>query len=144
MRAITVRQPWATLLALGEKRYETRSWKTILRGPIAIHAGQQVDKEALQNEYVEEALDRHGYLTIADLPRGSIVAIANLTNCLQVTEVLQSGCMLENGHQVSDPEWTFGDFTVGRYAWQMDIIQRLETPIAAKGKLGIWEWEEKV
>lgn len=40
MKAITIRQPWAGLIAVGEKVYETRSWPTKYRGPIAIHAGK--------------------------------------------------------------------------------------------------------
>ena len=40
MKAITVRQPWASLIAAGVKTIETRSWRTDYRGPIAIHAGR--------------------------------------------------------------------------------------------------------
>lgn len=39
MRALTIRQPWATLIATGAKTIETRSWSTKYRGPLAIHAG---------------------------------------------------------------------------------------------------------
>ena len=38
MKAITIWQPWASMLACGAKQYETRSWATKYRGPIAIHA----------------------------------------------------------------------------------------------------------
>lgn len=47
MKAITIRQPWASLIALGEKKIETRSWQTKYRGPILIHAGKSVDKKAM-------------------------------------------------------------------------------------------------
>lgn len=40
-RALTVRQPWASLIALGVKTIETRSWSTAYRGPLVIHAGQR-------------------------------------------------------------------------------------------------------
>jgi activating signal cointegrator 1 len=39
MKALTLHQPYASLVALGVKRIETRSWATSYRGPIAIHAG---------------------------------------------------------------------------------------------------------
>ena len=39
MKALTIRQPWASLFALGIKQMETRSWDTKYRGPVAIHAG---------------------------------------------------------------------------------------------------------
>ncbi|MEZ7793182.1 ASCH domain-containing protein [Niallia circulans] len=41
-----MRQPWATLIALGGKEFETRSWQTKYLGKLAIHAGKSVDKEA--------------------------------------------------------------------------------------------------
>ena len=41
MKAITIWQPWAFLLAMGAKQYETRSWETAYRGPIAIHAAKR-------------------------------------------------------------------------------------------------------
>jgi hypothetical protein len=41
MKAITIWQPWASLIAIGAKQYETRSWETKYRGPIAIHAAKK-------------------------------------------------------------------------------------------------------
>lgn len=46
MKAITIKQPWATLILLKEKQFETRSWQTKYGGSIAIHAGKSIDKEA--------------------------------------------------------------------------------------------------
>jgi hypothetical protein len=43
VKALTVRQPWASLIACGAKTIETRSWRTSYRGPIAIHAGKTID-----------------------------------------------------------------------------------------------------
>ena len=40
MKAISICQPWATLIAIGAKRFATRSWKTDYRGLLAIHAGK--------------------------------------------------------------------------------------------------------
>jgi hypothetical protein len=39
MKGLTLTQPWATLVAIGAKRIETRSWPTRYRGLLAIHAG---------------------------------------------------------------------------------------------------------
>ena len=41
MKALTIWQPWASLLVSGQKKYETRSWATSYRGPIAIHAAMR-------------------------------------------------------------------------------------------------------
>lgn len=51
MKVITLIQPWATLVALGEKKIETRSWSTNFRGRIAIHAGKKIDNLAIQIIY---------------------------------------------------------------------------------------------
>ena len=45
VRAISLWQPWATLIANGHKRYETRAWRTAYRGPLLIHAGLGADIE---------------------------------------------------------------------------------------------------
>lgn len=45
MKAITLYQPWATLVALGKKKIETRSWKTDYRGPLAIHVAKKFTGE---------------------------------------------------------------------------------------------------
>ena len=40
VRILTLWEPWATLMAIGAKRIETRSWATRYRGPLAIHAAR--------------------------------------------------------------------------------------------------------
>jgi hypothetical protein len=51
MKAITLHQPWATLVAIEQKKIETRSWPTSYRGPLAIHAAKTMPdyKEAWIN-----------------------------------------------------------------------------------------------
>ena len=48
MKVLTIKQPWASLIVDGYKKYEFRSWKTKYRGEILIHAGCGVDKEWLE------------------------------------------------------------------------------------------------
>ncbi|WP_331281766.1 ASCH domain-containing protein [Paenibacillus sp. FSL H7-0357] len=48
MKAVTIIQPWATLIELGEKRFENRRWVTKHRGELVIHAGKKVDREISQ------------------------------------------------------------------------------------------------
>lgn len=48
MKVITLKQPWATLVAEGIKTWEFRSWRYNYRGEILIHAGASVDKEAMK------------------------------------------------------------------------------------------------
>lgn len=140
MKAITIIQPWATLIAIGAKQYETRSWSTKHRGEIAIHAGKKIDLEACKEPEIRKALDEYGY-TADNLPTGAVVATARLTNCYKSVDTWTDGYELEGNRLISSPECDFGDFTPGRYAWEMSGVKRLEEPIAAKGQQGLWNWD---
>ena len=140
MKAITLTQPWATLVAIGAKKIETRSWRTNYRGPLAIHAGKglgafsEADIVALmRSSPFFEALTAAGFGEIYKLPRASIVCITNIENCVPTTEM--------NKFPVS-PELDFGDYNPGRYAWYLGPVKRLENSIPAKGAQMLWEWQE--
>ena len=71
MKAITIKQPWASMIVDGTKVLEIRSWPTNYRGPIAIHAGKEIDRLACQEFGYDP--DR--------IPRGVVLATAQLTDC---------------------------------------------------------------
>lgn len=141
MKAITIKQPWATLIALGEKRFETRGWQTKYRGELAIHAGKQVDRDACLEPEIKAALVRNGILSISMLPTGSVIATATLKDCIRSAETWTDGYVLENGELVYSPEYDFGDFTPGRYAWDLRDVKQFPHPVPAKGQLSLWNWE---
>jgi len=136
MKAITLWQPWASLIAIGAKRIETRNWATRYRGPLAIHASKRVpwDIEAF---YAEEplpyALIDAGYETFADLPFGVVLATCRLVDVLPTTDEFLTNVLLT-------PEWNYGDYSPGRFAWLLDDITRLDPPVTASGRQGLWEW----
>ncbi|CAH1055952.1 ASCH domain-containing protein [Paenibacillus pseudetheri] len=140
MKAITIIQPWATLIAHGEKQFETCSWATKHRGELAIHAGKKIDKEACRDPEIRKALERHGY-TEDNLPTGAVVAICKLSEYLKSVDTWTDGYELEGGKLIYSPEYEFGDFTPGRYAWEMTNVKQLPLPIPAKGQQGLWNWE---
>lgn len=91
MKAITIWQPWASLLAIGAKQYETRSWETKYSGPIAIHAAKKdpckiplLGLEAFE-EATKEELKKAG-LAWCLLPSGSIIATAELIGCHRIED----------------------------------------------------------
>lgn len=139
MKVITLIQPWATLIALGEKKIETRSWRTKYRGELLIHAGKKINKEICNQEPYKRVLAKHGY-TVDNLPTSVIIAKCNLADCLSVKEN-HSWLMavLEDESCVGPPEYIYGDYEQGRYAWKLDNVEMLREPITAKGKLGLWE-----
>ena len=140
MTAITIKQPWATLIALGEKKLETRSWQTKYRGPIAIHAGKAIDKEVCTSREIAKVLNKHGITLISDLPTGSVVAIAHLKDCYKVIEDFGDSAYT-NGPVIRSNEYPFGDYTEGRYAWKLERIKALDEPVKTKGQLSLWNWD---
>lgn len=139
MKALTLRQPWATLLAYGEKQLETRSWRTHYRGPVAIHASARMTAEecALCLEQPFSSALRHCGITglglcnpRVALPLGQIIGVARLTGCDR-TEVMS--------RLVSPVERAFGNYDEGRWAWNLSLSMVLPDPIPWKGRLGLWD-----
>ncbi len=146
MKAISLTQPWATLVAIGAKKIETRSWYTVYRGPIAIHAAKGFPKWAkdlaccaLFSSY----LGRGGFPGWKHLPLGSVVATARLVTCRLVVDTQQAlGPCADTSRMLppQEPERSFGDYTTGRFAWILDEVKPLAEPVPVKGALGLWEW----
>lgn len=142
MKAITIHQPFAELIARGIKTIETRPWKTLHRGPIAIHAGAKSFRQ-VDELYWGTALQGAPYQAMAILAakfgmssgsykRGSVIAIAELVG---IEPIFRDACP-------SKANRDFGDFTPGRWAWHLDNVRRLKQPVPARGKQGLWEWPE--
>ncbi len=153
MKAITLTQPWATLVAIGAKKIETRSWQTHYRGVLAIHAAKTMPKSARSLCY-EIPFSRclHEGLTISDeqallldeqLPRGAVIAVGEIIGCRMILPHAMQYLGLK-GEWVKIPppvpEWNFGDYSPGRFAWMLANVRALPEPIPAKGALGLWEW----
>lgn len=147
MKAITMTQPWASLLAAGANRIETRSWATNYRGPLAIHAALGFPKYAAalcsQSPYAE-ALAAAGYQA-ADLPRGQIIGVGTLVDVLRCDASTERTVSLQSKAGVFPPdEVAFGDFSEGRCGFVMAGMQRLATPIPVRGMLGIWNLPSEI
>ncbi|OPA76641.1 2-oxoglutarate dehydrogenase E1 [Paenibacillus selenitireducens] len=147
MKALTIHQPWATLIALREKAFETRGWATKYRGPLAIHAGQKIDREACEKEPIRSALAKYGYKA-DNLPTGAVVATCRIEECWEVSRCLRGDVVLEKegGNTMrEDPigkkEESFGWYDDGRYAWELSNVKNLIHPVSVKGQQGLWNWE---
>ena len=145
-KAITILEPWASLIACGAKKVETRSWPTKYRGPIAIHAAKSIKAWHLnyaQEEPFWSALAMQHNITqgkngIRYNP-GCVIAIAELKYCLKINESHVHYLKEDQANGVNN-EYAFGDYTLGRYAWVLANVRRIE-PIPAKGLQRIWNWE---
>jgi len=139
MKALTLWQPWASLVATGDKGFETRSWQTKYRGKLAIHASVNFPKWAKElcgEQVFAEALFGPGinkYHSSLHLPLGAIVTICNLVDCIPITEQFAAS--------LTEQERAFGDYRLGRFAWELKDVIILPAFIPAKGRQGLWNWE---
>lgn len=140
MKTLSLTQPFATLVALGEKHVETRSWPTPFRGPIAIHAAKRFPtaERALARTHpaFTSVLAAHGLLRVSALPLGAVVAVAELAHVLPTGP--RGRFWLDD---LSAQERAFGNYALGRYAWFLANVRALREPIPAQGHLGLWDWQ---
>lgn len=167
MKAITIHQPWASLIVSGDKLYETRTWPTKHRGPIAIHAGKTIDHDVFQFMLCKQAtmaqLIACGITpeNIDELPRGVVIATADLVNVWRI--VHHPGTNVDKAKHIplgaeslstdkhapdfadyfvpTEKEIALGHWTPGMYAWELQNVRVLPVPVPAKGKQGLWDWE---
>lgn len=133
LKALTLQQPWATLVAMGAKRIETRSWRTRYRGPLAIHAAAGLPpaaRAACLHPPLEAALRAADVWPPESLPRGAVLAVTCLLACARIgPDTIPP-----------EPERSFGDYAPGRWAWLLEDVHALPQPIPVRGALGLWEW----
>lgn len=154
MKALTLWQPWATLIAMGEKRIETRCWSTKYRGELAIHAAAKLPAKYLGASSREDAFrdqladifcvrrdrDDRGGKHVDDilrrLPFGKVVCIVRLSEVTEIDEMLRD--------TITYRERLFGNYENGRYAWHLEMMEVFEPPIPAKGSRMLWHWNSSL
>lgn len=142
MKTISLHQPWASAIALGLKRNETRSWPTNYRGPLAIHAAKKqtanLDLTFFELRHTfsrfRHTFDDAKLPTFQSLPFGCIVATCDLIDC--VTSDLFG--------DLSTLEFHLGNYAPRRFVWKLDNICRLVTPIPCKGRQGFFNWDHEI
>ena len=127
MRAISLWQPWATLVALAEKEYETRSWFTDYRGPLAIHAAKRFsvsERELFYRQPFLGAFQSHGLVNSNMLPLGAVICTVELVDCVP-TEWART--------RIRDKGIAFGNYGGFRWAWKFANITVLDMPVPYRG-----------
>jgi len=142
---LSLHQPWASLIAIGAKRYETRGWPTSHRGPLAIHAAKAWtrDQAALcLKEPFRSALEAGGIkIPLAEgryflgrkapafLPLGAVVAVGNVVDCFET---------FPGPPGLDHVEEMFGDWGPGRWAWLLEDVRPLAEPSPLAGAQGLF------
>lgn len=140
MRVISLHQPFATLLVLGEKIFETRHWATLFRGNLAIHAAKTTQyKTICDTQPFQSVLSKNGYHSFSLLPRGGVIGKVNLLNCLKTsdTEVRDKLKELAN-------EKFFGNFANGRFAWKTAGQVKFDKMIECVGRQGFFNVDDEL
>lgn len=146
MKAISLWEPWASLIRTGAKTYETRSWATSYRGELLICASKKRDPEAMDiylqlTDYQRGLQKLFGNVTDVKFPVmiteknlnfGKAVAIVKLVDCLHIEKMNMCTYLKEE---------CFGDFRPGRFAWKLEMVKNDFTPFPVKGAQGLFEVE---
>jgi hypothetical protein len=146
VKCLTLWQPWASLIAVGAKRVETRGWSSPYRGLLAIHAAATWNAESraacvrLSQDH-PEAMGQLGVfepLTGSDptldgsrLPRGAVVAVARLVDVR-----LMDHAWLD---EQTDLELDVGGWEPGRYGWVLEDVRAVEPAVPLKGQRGLFD-----
>lgn len=135
MKVLTLTEPWATLVAIGAKTIETRSWRSWYEGPLAIHSAKSYPRWARDLAKTEPF--RTALLAADFPPEETLGTIRCQTSLLFCTPTEPTS------DKVSPNELAFGDYTAGRWAWHFGPVTIRYGPVehVVKGHLGLWEWE---
>ena len=161
IKALTLWQPWASLIAKGIKTIETRGWSapwTLWGQRIAIHAGRKsVPVYSLPPAMREKLEWQFGRSWDTSLPSGAVVATARLIGCGVVHDLRDTGSGTIAVFGAATKLYTddmeripsvhvdaYGDFGLGRHLWLLDQIEELETPVPARGMQKLWTLPEGV
>ena len=161
MRALSIWQPDASLIALGLKRFETRSWRVGYTGELAIHAAKSRDgltwlrSDAPDAVTIRRALvELRGNSAVSDLPLGAVVCVTRALGTVPVEAIRDD---------LPPLELAAGDFSDGRFAIELEVVELLTPPVshrgpltyawptgtprpptaAARGYEGLWDWKRE-
>jgi len=131
MRAMSLWQPWASLMVHGHKRNETRSWSIEYRGRVLIHAAkrfQQEEREICIYAPFAPCLARH-YNKLKDIPLGAIIGSVHIVDCVPTNWAVS---------RITDQERHFGNYADGRFAWITENPVAFKEPVPFRGQQGFF------
>ncbi|MDP1570358.1 MAG: ASCH domain-containing protein [Vicinamibacterales bacterium] len=130
MKALTIHQPWAELIARGDKPIENRTWSTSYRGALLIHASRS--REDLFGWGKPE--ERVYGFPLEAMAFGAVVAVARLVECLALNASWPAKCVLLRTHEHARGPW----------CWVLEGVRRLPEPIPCRGYQQLWVPDDAV
>lgn len=139
IRGLSLMQPWTSLVALGHKRFETRSWTTNCRGWLALHASKGYPVWAQEMTDLPEFT---AVLPNAPMVTGAIIAVVRLTDVISTNDITRDDTIAAPAQRAGtwffpSTELLFGDYSPNRFAWRLEDVVQVE-PIPCRGALGLW------
>ena len=135
-KVLSIRQPWASMIARGLKRFEIRSWSTTYRGQLLIHASGAAPTRAYAEEvfeYYPELMARIGLHTLDDLkalPRSAIVGTVTIADVLDSKTI--------QGVATVDDASVIGDLDDDSFYWRLRDAIEIDPVTGIDGKLNLW------
>jgi hypothetical protein len=137
--ALTLTQPWATLMDLGAKLNETRSWPTHRRGWIGIHAAKGFPRDCrdlcMARPFARVLIEKGGYTGYSGLPTACLIGVTRILECVRTEKIRDS---------LTELELSFGDYSDRRWAFRTAGYRRLRAPIPMKGALSFWKMPQAI
>jgi len=134
MKVLSIKEPFASLIKNNIKYIETRSWKINYRGKIYIHACKsKIEKDIYSRPELVELIKNITPMY------GKIICSCELVDCIYMDEEY-----IEKIKKEEPIQYASGKYKVGRYAWILKNIEVFESPIDAKGNLGLWTYHPEV
>lgn len=128
MKAITILEPWATLICEGKKTIETRNWDTPYRGKVLIHASKRKMPDEIYEKYLIDNFVEH------EPHPGYIIGEVELIDIIPFKDAL--GNIIQSNQIIN---YCTAEFN-SKYAWIFNDAKIYDKPIPAKGSLGLWEY----
>jgi activating signal cointegrator 1 len=156
VKALSLWEPWASLIMTGAKTIETRSWYTGYRGPLLICAAKGGLSKSNLVDCLDDPVIQKGLAPLKGAPSyignqealrssttksvplvgpenlhfGHAVALVKLQSCLK------TNCLPLKRWEL---EKDYGDFHPGRYAWVTSDTIPIDFPLPVKGMQGLFE-----
>src|SRR3954462_9610436 len=136
MKVITLRQPWASLVAHGIKTWETRGWKPgpgnmrkLMAEGLLIHAGKNNSSAHLMGT----APFRRHLTQLGKLPYGAIIGHALIGRIITTEDWLTEFIFPSYPKGSYPEEYFFGDYGPKRWAWELKDVRLFDDPIPYRG-----------
>jgi hypothetical protein len=134
VKGISLWQPWASYVANGAKKIETRGKRTLYRGRLAIHAAKRYDSNQKRthgriNMRLHDMKRDDLVVSGLTIPLGEVVALVDLVDVVEMT-----------------PEWIaarsplelrLGNYRPGRWGWILKNVRPV-TGVPLRGRQWLW------